>query len=320
MADQKKTGNTKALTAPVSARFTDMVVKEFSGAAGALTLTPYQKKLAQHMFIKVDTQLKDLEAKRIQSKKNVASYEWANVNMEKLAIDTVHRVELGLDPLIPNHISPIPYFNGKKKKYDMDLRIGFEGKNYYRQKMALDVPIDVIYELVYDSDEFVPMKKNHEREYDTYHFAIKNPFSRGKIIGGFGYMIFEERIKNILVIVTEADFKKSMNAAMSKDFWTKHPEKMRMKTLIHRTTDYLKVDPEKVNAGFFEAEKQSEEDAQGQDYLPEHDSNSEPIEMDQEPEPETTENVNSHEMSQEEKDQIIANEQKQGGPGMNPGF
>ena len=279
---------TKAVQAnTVSERFTNLVVREFSGAAGAVQLSGYQKKLIQHLFIKVDAQLKDLEAKRIQSNRQVAAYEWNNVNMEKLAIDSVHRVDLGLDALIPNHISPIPYWNKKKQKYDLDLRVGYEGKDYYRRKMTMDEPLDIIYELVYSSDEFRPIKKSLNQKYDAYEFNITKPFDRGEIIGGFGYIVYADQNKNELVLVSEAEFQKSKKAAKSNDFWDKHPEKMRMKTLVHRTTERLKLDPEKVNASYLMVEKGEGDGAMepppSNDMVPESEiqqnANQEPIDI-----------------------------------------
>lgn len=246
-------------TNTVSSRFTDMVVKEFSSTSGLVEFNPYKKKLTQHMFVKIDAQLKDLEAKRAKDNRQVATYEWKNINLEKLAIDTVHRVDLGIDALIPNHISPIPYFNKKKEKYDLDLRIGFEGKDYYRRKMARDEPINIIYELVYSNDTFVPHKRSMNQDYETYEFKIE-PFDRGNIVGGFAYVVYAEKEKNTLVIVSEKEFVKSKNFAKQKDFWDKHPEKMRMKTLVHRATETLKLDPEKINASFLVVENEAEYD------------------------------------------------------------
>ena len=164
---------TKALqvkTATVSTRFTDMVMREFAGSIGVIKFSDYQKKLTQHLFVKIDAQLKDLEAKRLKDGKRVAPYEWANINMEKLAIDAVHRIELGLDALIPNHISPIPYWNGKKSKYDLDLRVGYEGKDYYRRKKAVEEPVQIIYELVYSNDDFAVIKQDRDNKI-SYNFV-----------------------------------------------------------------------------------------------------------------------------------------------------
>ena len=233
----------------VSQRFVKQVETQFTAEMGSkLEFSDYEKTLAQHLFLKVDSSLKDFEDKRAASNQSKSPYIWDNINMSKLAIDAVHRVALGLDALLPNHIHPVPYFNKKVKKYDLDLRIGYEGKDYYRREMAVDKPVDIIYELVHENDTFKPVKKSLKNEIENYDFEINNPFDRGEIIGGFGYIIHEDSKKNKLIIVTNDDFKKSQKYAQSDTFWKNHPVKMKYKTLVHKTLEKLKVDPKKVNA------------------------------------------------------------------------
>lgn len=242
----------------VSEQFTQVVVREFASVDTSVGLTPYQKKLAQHMFIKIDASMKDLEAKRLDKNPQGKPIIWANINMNKLALDAMHRIELNLDALIPNHISPIPYYNKRLEKYDLDLRIGYAGKDLYRREMAVDPPIDVVYELVCENDIFKPIKKSAHNPVESYEFEIPNPFDRGKIVGGFAYLVFKDAQQNRLVIVTEKDFKKSEAKAQSKDFWTAYPEEMRYKTLVNRATSKLRLDPSKINAAFHAVERQDD--------------------------------------------------------------
>ncbi|MEK3973685.1 recombinase RecT [Psychrobacillus sp. FSL K6-1267] len=258
------TNQDTSIQATQSERFLKNVETQFAAEAGApMAFTDYERTLAQHLFLKVDNVLKDLETKRLSADKPYGTaYEWKNVNMRKMALDSVHRVKLGLDALIPNHVHPVPYFNKREGKYDIDLRVGYVGEAYYKIQNAVDEPIDVIYELVYDTDEFIPIKKSHKNKIESYEFTIKNPFSRGKIIGGFGYIVYENEIKNELVMVTEEDFLKSRKAAQSKTFWDGHPTEMRFKTLVHRVTSKLKIDPKKVNAASYAyVENQNQEDS-----------------------------------------------------------
>jgi recombination protein RecT len=244
----------------VSERFTGMVIKELSSTTGSgVTLSEDQKRLAQHLFVKIDATLNALEVKRAQQDRNGTPIVWANVNMQKLALDAMHRIELGLDALIPNHIHPIPYLNKKTGKYDLDLRIGYSGKDYYRRGIALEKPTDIIYELVYSTDKFVAHKKSLNNDIESFEFEIVNPFDRGKIVGGFGYICYEDKTKNKLIIVTEKDFEKSQKAAKSNEFWGKHEVEMRFKTLVHRVTDKLTIDPRKVTASFATVEQQEYE-------------------------------------------------------------
>lgn len=240
----------------VSERFTAMVVKEFSSTMGDMTkFSEEQRRLAQHLYVKIDASLNALEAKRQKSDKAGTPIIWQNINMQKLALDAVHRIELGLDALIPNHIHPIPYMNGKTGKYDLDLRIGYVGKDLYRRKVALEEPIDIRYELVYSTDTFVAKKRDFQNKVESYEFVINNPFDRGDILGGFGYIVYKEESKNKLVLVTAKDFKKSENAG-NKDFWSKHPTEMKYKTLVTRVTDKLTIDPKKVTTSYAMVEEQ----------------------------------------------------------------
>ncbi len=236
----------------VSARFVSEVERQFAAEMGsALKFTDYEKTLAQHMFLKVDAQLKALEDKRLDNPNgNDLPIKWENVNMQKLALDAVHRIGLGLDALVPNHIHPIPYKNKRTNKYDLDLRIGYVGKDYCRRKLAVEEPVEVIYQLVYDTDTFKPKMRSATNELESYEFEINNPFKRGKVIGGFGYIIYDDHRKNRLVMVTERDFKKAESGSRNKDFWgdEKWREEMMFKTIVHRVADKLPLDPKKVNA------------------------------------------------------------------------
>ena len=245
-----------------SERYSDMVLKEYNALSSEpVQFTPNQKRLAQHLFIKTDSALKTLEAKRAgdPSKSTMLPYTWQNINLTKLAVDSIHRIEIGLDALIPNHLSMVPYWNKHLEKYDLDLSIGYVGKDYYRRKMAYDEPSDIIYELVYSTDVFEPIKKSHGIDVESYKFEIKNPFERGRIIGGFGYIVYKDHTKNKLVIVTEVEFKES--EALSKgSFWRNNPKAMRYKTIVNRATDKVLIDPDKTNVSFFEVEQSENED------------------------------------------------------------
>jgi len=264
MATAPRKTNQDNLPVKTSAqKFTEMVIREFSAMANRqVSLTPYQQHLAQNLFLKVDETLKALEAKRVSSGKDKQTpITWENVNLNKLAIDAVHRIDLGLDALIPNHIHPIPYFNGKEKKYDLDLRIGYAGRDYYRRQAAVEQPVDIIYELVYKNDHFRPIKRSFKNDVESYEFEIKNPWDRGEIVGGFGYIMYADPRKNQLITVSEADFRKSQSAAKSNDFWSKFPVEMRFKTLVHRVTSKLPLDPRKITDSYKAVDAEDQADA-----------------------------------------------------------
>lgn len=255
---KESTAVAKPQTASVA--FTNAVMREMGTIDEAVALTPYQKKLAQHLFIKIDASIKDAEVKRQKQNSEGVPIVWANINMNKLALDAMHRIELGLDALIPNHISPIAYFNKRLGKYDIDLRIGYVGKDFYRRQVALDPPEDIVYELVYEKDVFRPIKKSFKNPVESYEFDIPTPFDRGKVVGGFAYVTYSDQKKNKLIIVTDADFKKSESKAGSKEFWGNYPEQMKYKTIVNRATNRLNIDPEKVNEHFMAVESQEDEE------------------------------------------------------------
>lgn len=321
----------------VSARFVNAIMNEFIATAGNLPVKfdERKKRLAQHLFIQMDTALQTLEKKRLdKGPKNNPEIAWKNINMTKLAIDAMHRIELGLDALIPNHLSVIPYLNGRTKAYDIDLRIGYKGKDYYRRKMAVEVPVDIRYELVYESDNLVVIKKSAKVDVETYEFDIPQPFNRGKVVGGFGYLIFEDDKKNKLILVSEADFLKYKAEAKSDAFWGKWGDPMRKKTLVHRTTEELQIDPDKVSPAYsiVEAEEMALLDKQSPEEQLEkivaEQANKEIIDIAPEPEPEpefepkaAPRSEDNDIMTEEEKKEILEQEAKQaeqtegGGPG-----
>lgn len=236
-----------------SQRFTNMVVKEFSDQVGVLELTPYQQRLAQHMFIGIDAQLKTLETKRTDQ--NKPAIVWQNINMAKLAIDAVHRVELGLDALIPNHIHPVPHLNSRTKLYDLRLDIGYVGKDYYKRKMAITPPLDIRYRLVHKNDKFIPIYKDADNKIESYKFKPSdNPFDRGEVIGGFGYIIYGDEKLNKLIVVPKESFDKSEKKAQTDAFWGPYKEEMQMVALVRRVTSKINIDPEKVNASYLKVE------------------------------------------------------------------
>lgn len=256
-------------TQAISARYIEAIEKEYSGVINEpFKLNKHQRKLAYNMMLLLQNSLNEYEAKRIEKNQtNKSAYIWANVDMPRVARDSIHRIMLGLDAMIPNHISCIPYWDSAKGKYKLDMQVGYVGKDYYRRQMAIDAPKDIIYELVHENerDDFIIHKRDLNNDVESYSFNISNPWDRGEIIGGFGYLMFDDSTKNKLVIVTEADFQKYESCAKSPAFWTKWPVEMRYKSLVHRTTEKLMMDPKKVNASYHYVEEQERANAYGED-------------------------------------------------------
>ena len=212
----------------MSERFTNLVLHEFgSNVAGALQVSEYQKRLIQGYFIAIDRALKMAEEARIR--KNEANKDhkydnnlpvtWNNVNLNDLALDVVHYAKMGLDMMMDNHLFPIPYKNNKTNKYDVTLMPGYNGIQYIAEKYAVEQPKAVTIELVYSTDTFKPIKKSKDNQVESYIFEINNPFDRGEIVGGFGYIEYEDPVKNKLIIMTRKDIEKRKPAYAAAEFW-----------------------------------------------------------------------------------------------------
>ena len=210
-----------------SERFTGMVMRQFGGAVGAPELNEYQKRLIQGYFIAVDRALKTAEDERLRKNKNNRDHKfdndlpvtWENVNLTDLALDVVHYARMGLDMMQDNHLFPIPYKNNKTKKYDMTLMPGYNGIRYIAEKYAVEVPVAITTELVYSTDTFRPIKKSAANRVENYEFTINQPFDRGKVVGGFGYIEYSDMSRNELIIMSLNDILKRKPKYASANFW-----------------------------------------------------------------------------------------------------
>jgi len=244
-----------------SERFMNNVVLNFAAEVGKKELSDYENMLLQHLYIKIDYTMEEWKKAKWseKEKKYIEKYQdlnWNNLNMSKLALDSIERVKLGLDALVENHIHVI-FTKNKKQKYNVDLRIGYEGKLYYKKKMSI-IPIDdIIIETVYKTDYFKPIKKDIKNLKDFYEFEIKNPFLRGDVIGGFGYIQYKEMDRNInnkLILVTLEDIKRSQNKAQTKTIWNSFNNDMCYKSIVHKVCKFIRIDPKQVTKEYFSVE------------------------------------------------------------------
>ncbi|MBR3697565.1 MAG: recombinase RecT [Clostridia bacterium] len=250
-----------------SERFTNMVVNEFQGNIGQLNLNEYQKQLIRNYFIGIDNALKIAETSRSYNKKkaNDPTVTWDNVNMNKLAVDVVQNAKMGLDMSIANHLHVVPFKNGKTNKYDLTLMPGYEGLKYIAANFALYKVADIKVELVHENDVFQPTYKNN---IEGYEFKITNPFSRGNVIGGFGYIRYENEVHNKLIVMSVDELLKRKPSTASPEFWGGQKDKwedgkkvgteeiegwtneMLYKTMVRATCKKVTVDPKKVNDSY----------------------------------------------------------------------
>lgn len=217
--------NTQVVTceATHSERFTSKVIQEFTGTNGNIALTSFQKRLVQNYFISIDQSLKMAEEKRIKKPEKYRDklpVSWSNINMESLAVHVVSCARIGLDPALPNHINMMPFKNNTINKYDIVFIPGYRGKELTATKYGLEVPVDVVVELVFENDKFKPIKKDFDNNIESYTFKVaENPFDRGSVIGGFYYHVFEDKTKNKLVFWPKSEIDKRKPAYASAEFW-----------------------------------------------------------------------------------------------------
>lgn len=210
-----------------SERFTAKVMREFGSSAGAPQVTDFQRQLIQGYFISIDRALKAAEEERIRKNANNKDHKydndlpvtWEHVNLTDLALDVVHFARMGLDMMQENHLFPIPYKNNKAQRYDVTLMPGYNGIRYIAEKYAVEPPLAVTVELVYESDTFEPVKKDAMNQVESYRFIINKPFDRGAVVGGFGYIEYTDQQKNELVIMTLHDIEKRKPTYASPNFW-----------------------------------------------------------------------------------------------------
>ena len=255
-----------------SQRFTEKVLAEFMSNAGEVAVSEFQRRLIQNYFIAIDMTLKNAEQARLKKSekyRDAVPVKWENVNMEALALDVVRIARLGLDSSQKNHINFIPYKNNNTGKYDLGFIVGYAGLEHNAKKYALDMPEDIICELVYSSDVFKPVKRNATNKVESYEFDIANPFDRGNIVGGFYYLSYSNPTKNKLVIMTMKDIEKRKPQYASAEFWggqkdvwengkktgKKEPvdgwfEEMCLKTIKRAAYNSIALDPQKIDDNY----------------------------------------------------------------------
>lgn len=204
-------------------RFTSMVIKEFSAINQGVELTSFQKRLCQSYFVKLDQVLKDADKKRMaksEQNRDIIPVSWENVNVPKLAMDVVAYSSIGLDPMQPNHLNLIPYKNNSTNKYDIGFIIGYRGCELKAKKYGLDIPDEVVVEVVYKNDKFKQIKKDLNNKIESYIFEVVDDFNRGEIVGGFYYLSFKNNPeKNRVEAWNMADINKRKPAYASVEFW-----------------------------------------------------------------------------------------------------
>ncbi|NLF42443.1 MAG: recombinational DNA repair protein (RecE pathway), partial [Bacteroidales bacterium] len=281
----KTTGQNQLTKQPetASVRFTNLVMKEFNSGVGEIALTEFQKRLAQNYFIGIDMALQAAETKRLAKKKNQDPLPvvWQNVNMQKLARDVVAYARIGLDPAQKNHINMMPFKNNNTDKYDIVFIEGYRGLELKAVKYGLDVPDDVVVELIYSTDRFKVIKKDIRNKIESYELDVIKPFDRGTIIGGFYYHSFSQNPeKNKVVVFTLKDIEKRKPKYASTEFWGGEKdiwengkvvgkeqvegwyEKMCYKTIYRAAYSDITIDSQKIDDDYLRIKQIEKENAE----------------------------------------------------------
>lgn len=172
---------------------------------------------------------------------------WTEIDENSLARDLAYKARLGLDMQMPNYLYFVPYKNKSTGITTVSLQNGYKGEIYLAMKFAKDTPINIRAELIYETDKFSIVKRDANHKGDDYVFEITDPFNRGNIKGGFGYIEYENPLKNVLVIMSEADILRHKPSYASKKFWEDWKEEMYLKTVIKKTCKKIVLDVDKYN-------------------------------------------------------------------------
>ena len=199
----------------ITARFSDLVEKESKDNAGVV-LSEKQKSILQGYMDSINKAINDYNKNDTEEKEKLS---WKNIDLNTLSRQAYINSLLGLDSMQEGMIYFIPYRIGNTGQYTMNIMRGYNGIRHIAEKYSKDKIVNITCELVYSNDDFVIHKKSINNEYDTYNFEIKNSFNRGDLIGGFGYIEYEDKRKNKLVIMSKADMDKRKKLAKSKKFW-----------------------------------------------------------------------------------------------------
>lgn len=239
-----KTENTNL----IAERFLTRISQEL----GTENLTDKQKRLLIGYFHTINETLIKAEEQRMRKNdNNMPPVIWQNVDINTLAIDILHYSKIGLDMSQDNHLFAIPFYNRKIGKYVINLMLGYNGIQYIAMKYALKVPKNVTVELVYSTDVFKPIKKGVNQQYDSYEFIINSPFERGEVVGGFGYIEYEDVTQNKLIIMSKKDIEKRKPKYASPEFWGASGwyEEMCLKTLKRDVfcPKNIPIDPDKID-------------------------------------------------------------------------
>lgn len=244
----------------LSTHFVNKVLAELAGSV-KVEWNEEQRRLAQGYYMGIERALQAAEERRNPSK-NSTPFNWKNTVIDSdLAQKIATNVRFGLDMRIDNNLSVIPRMDNKVGKYRLSFMLGYEGRKLIAKKYALDKVIDIKDELVYENDKFSILKKDANRSVESYSFEIQNPFDRGKLVGGFVYVQFENPAKNFVFLMSAKEIEKHKAKAQTAAIWNEWYDVMARKTLIHAACRKISIDPAKIDEAYREWERSETENA-----------------------------------------------------------
>ena len=253
---------------PMITKFALNMATEFQANDGK-PITAVQKHILQGYADSISKTIANFKPS-----KDKQALKWENIDYTKLKRAVYVNAHLGLDMWQENMLSIVPFYNKETKMYELNLMRGYNGIKHLAETYSKDKIVNIVTELVYSNDKFRPIKKDAKNAIDSYEFEIVNMFDRGELIGGFGYIEYEDSRKNKLIIMTKSDMDKRKPDYAAAEFWggTKNkwengkivgteevagwqPE-MYLKTLIRYVCNqrHIPLDPEKIGDLFVEAE------------------------------------------------------------------
>jgi len=265
-------------TQPVSAeltpaqRFTQKVLAIYAeGTTKDIAITDYQKRLISGYFEAMDVSIKKAEDRRKKAyKPDPLPIQWLNINMDDVARLSVKIARLGLDSYQKNHINFIPFKDNNAGCYSMGFIKGYVGLEYEARRYALEMPADVVTELIYSNDSFRAFKKDYTNKVEAYEFIQGDIFALDRELkGGFYYYQYDDPTKNKLFTLTLAQIIKRKPKTASVEFWGGEKdvwkdgkktnqkeevegwlEEMAIKTIKRAAYNGIMIDPQKIDDNY----------------------------------------------------------------------
>lgn len=217
------------------ANFVNAIKSKFSAIVGGVPVTEKDMGLMFGYLACINNSLAE----------NQISF--SEIDQNALARDLAYKARLGLDMQLPNYLYFVPYRSKKNGIVTVSLQNGYKGEIYLAMKFAKETPVNIRAELVYETDNFSIVKSDADHKGDDYIFEITDPFNRGKIKGGFGYIEYENPAKNVLIVMSEADILRHKPPYATTQFWGEWKEEMYLKTVIKKICKRIVLDVDKYN-------------------------------------------------------------------------